>query len=65
VSPDVALYYVSTILCNYRKYDDGVNKMRSALHDTLTLALTQPEPELVILTGAVQILSFLGPQVGK
>lgn len=52
-------------LCYHRKYADGVNKLRSALHDTLTMALTQPDPHLVILTGAVQIVSFLGPQVGK
>ena len=57
--------YANVVLCCYRKYADGVNKMSSILHDTLTLTLTQPDPHLhlVTLTGAVQIVSFLGPQV--
>ena len=39
--------------------------MRSVLHDTLTLVLSQPDvhQHLVTLTGTVQIVSFLGPQV--
>ena len=59
------MYYLIMFLCYYRKYADGVNKMRSILHDTLTLTLTQPDPHLHLdtLTGVVQIVSFLGAQV--
>lgn len=52
------------ILCYHRKYADGVNKMRNVLHETLSFVLTQ-DVQLVTLTGAVQIISFLGPQVGS
>ena len=58
----IITYYVQGVYCD-RKYADQVNKMRSVLHDTLTLVLAQPDPHLVTLTGAVQIVSFLGPQV--
>jgi len=36
--------------------------MRNILHNTLTFILAQ-DVQLVALTGAVQIISFLGPQV--